>query len=303
MRNNIANIRTDLAVESREIFTEDNVEIKGVELKEKTLSQGRIKVTEMVITDDNGAEVMGKPKGMYITLESEMFCSGKVNEYDCAVDVLVEYIQKIMGNLKLDKTDTILIAGLGNVQATPDSLGPVTVDKINIWNYVSEKCNKKVSCIIPGVMAKTGMESLEIIKGVSKEIKPDVIIAIDALAARNVRRLNRTIQLTDTGITPGSGVGNHRRGINRHTTNTPVIAIGIPTVIEVSTIVRDIMDKLIHLFEINENFKQLTEGEKMQFVREITEPEVGILYVTAKDIDENIRYMSDILSSALNKIV
>ncbi len=295
-------IRTDLAVESREIFTEDNVEIKGVRLSEHNVMEGRIKVTEMSITDDNGADVMGKPKGTYITLESELFSSAKEDEFAKVADIVAEYLKKMILNLNVEKTDTILIAGLGNDKATPDSLGPVTVDKINIWNYINEQCDRKVSCIIPGVMAKTGMESLEIIKGVSKEIKPDVVIAIDALAARNIRRLNRTIQLTDTGITPGSGVGNHRKGINEQTIGIPVIAIGIPTVIEVVTIVRDIMDKLIHVFEINESYKELTEREKVQFVREITEPEAGILYVTAKDIDENIRYMSDMLSSALNRL-
>lgn len=287
---NEMSIRTDLAVESREIYQNDNVEIEGVKLEESSIEN--IKITEMCIENEAGENAMGKPQGTYITLESESFCNGSEKELSNAVEVLSQYINKIIQNLKVKK-NKILIVGLGNVHATPDALGPLTIDKINMWN-------EKICCIIPGVMAKTGMESLEIVKGVVSEIKPDVVIAIDSLAARYARRLNKTIQLSDTGINPGSGVGNHRKGINATTIGIPVVSIGIPTVIEVSTIVKDIMNKLIHLFEINENFRQLTENERMQFVREITEPEVGILYVTAKDIDENIRYMSDILAMAIN---
>ena len=150
-----------------------------------------------------------------------------------------------------------------------------------------------MSSIVPGVMAQTGMESMEIVNGIVKETKPDVVIAIDALAARNTKRLNRTIQVTDTGINPGSGVGNHRHGLNEKSIGVPVIAIGVPTVVDAATIVNDTMFNLITLGELNET-------EKYELIRELLSPNLNTMFVTPKDIDESVKRLSFTISEGLN---
>ena len=156
---------------------------------------------------------------------------------------------------------SVLVVGLGNRAVTPDSLGPRVADNLSITRHILKEYGKfafgkegvnSVSSIVPGVMAQTGMESMEIVAGVVKETKPDFVIAVDALAARNTKRLNRTIQVTDTGINPGSGVGNHRHGLNEKSLGVPVIAIGIPTVVDAATIVNDTMSSLLTALSQNE---------------------------------------------------
>lgn len=296
-------IRTDLALETRESFEGTDVEIKGVVLEEEKCCEDSIKVTRVMIQNQSGAEAMKKPIGTYITLEAEQL-RDVVSEEDVTkiAGELSKYIRELLPVMQKGK---VLIVGLGNRDATPDSLGPETVERIRVTRNFSEFYGDngwEISCIAPGVMAKTGMESMEIVKGIAEQVKPDVVIAIDALAARNARRINTTIQLTDTGINPGSGVGNHRKGLTKETIGVPVVAIGIPTVIDIATIVRDIMDHLIEMFSIRDAYKELTDREQYQFVKEITSPEIGELYVTPKDIDEDINLLGIILSEALNDI-
>ena len=161
---------------------------------------------------------------------------------------------------------------LGNRQVTPDALGPYVVDNLCVTRHIVREYGKYamgmeraqlVSAIVPGVMGQTGMETLEIVKGVVTETKPDLVIAVDALAARNSRRLNRTIQIADTGIHPGSGVGNHRNGLTRETLGVPVIGIGVPTVVDAATIVSDTMENLIQAMETSETLKGVGEVLKM----------------------------------------
>ena len=167
-----------------------------------------------------------------------------------------------------------------------------------------------VSAIVPGVMGQTGMETVEIIRGVVQETKPDLIIAVDALAARSSRRLNRTIQIADTGIHPGSGVGNHRNGITEETVGVPVIAIGVPTVVDAATIVNDTMENLIAALESSETLKGVgvvlqgyNAAEKYELVKELISPHLNGLYVTPKDIDENIRITAEIIAESINELV
>ena len=164
-----------------------------------------------------------------------------------------------------------------------------------------------VSAIVPGVMAQTGMETMEIIKGVVEETEPDMIIAVDALAARSSRRLNRTIQIADTGINPGSGVGNHRNAITRETVGIPVIAMGVPTVVDAATIVNDTMENLIAALETSETLRGVglvlqgyNAAEKYEFIRELISPHLNGLFVTPKDIDETVKRISYTISEALN---
>lgn len=295
-------VRTDLALETRESFEGTNTEVKGVVLEEERSLNGAVKVTKVIIKTDEGAESMKKPKGNYFTLESSLFIDGNMEDAHDLAEVLAEYIKQLVPS---NTSKKVLIAGLGNMDATPDALGPATIERIEVtrnFHDIYGQDGWQISCIAPGVMAKTGMESMEVIRGIVNETHPDVIVAIDSLAARNARRLNTTIQLTDTGINPGSGVGNHRAGITRETVGVPVIAIGVPTVIDVATIVRDIMDNLMTIFSINDEYKNLTDSEQYQFINEISSPEIGTLYVTPKDIDENIKFLGYIISEALNNV-
>lgn len=307
-------VRTDLALETREKFEEDNVEIKGVRVEEEFQKEREIKITTMVIETENGAKAMGKPKGTYITMEAEnMDCQDEDYHREISLE-LAKLIRKLLPDCK--EPISVLVAGLGNREVTPDALGPRAVDNLMITRHILKEFGKyafgeeevnAVSGIVPGVMAQTGMESQEIIRGVVEETKPDVVIAIDALAARSTRRLGRTIQITDTGINPGSGVGNHRHGLSKDTVGIPVIAIGVPTVVDAATIVSDTMQTLIQAMEGNSHFRTLSTGlnalndmEKYELIRELLSPQLNTMFVTPKDIDESIKRLSYTLSEGLN---
>ncbi|MFA9378578.1 MAG: GPR endopeptidase [Lachnotalea sp.] len=306
-------IRTDLAVEAKESFEEDNVEIRGVIIDEKYKEDKDIKITRVIIETKNGAKAMGKPMGTYITLEAPNMI---VPDEDYHREISKELAEQIKSLIPLDDEISILIVGLGNRQVTPDSLGPNVVENLLITRHVVKEYGKAafnkskvnlISGIVPGVMAQTGMETLEIVKGVVNETKPDYVIAIDALAARSTKRLNRTIQITDTGINPGSGVGNHREGLNFDSLHVPVIAIGIPTVVDAATIVNDTMENLIDTMEQTKQLKEMggalktfDSNEKYQLIKEIISPHLNGMYVTPKDIDEMVKMLGFTISEGLN---
>lgn len=242
-------IHTDLALEEKERFESDHVEVQGVILEEEYDKEREIRITKVKIETEKGARAMGKPVGTYITMEAPNMAVPDEEYHREISEELAKYIKEL---IKIEKEDyVVLVAGLGNRQVTPDALGPHVVDNLAITRHIVKEYGKyamgedavhMTSAIVPGVMAQTGMETLEIIKGIVKETKPDLVIAVDALAARNSKRLNRTIQIADTGINPGSGVGNHRNGITEETIGVPVIAIGVPTVVDAATIVNDTME-------------------------------------------------------------
>ncbi|MCI5899644.1 MAG: GPR endopeptidase [Hominisplanchenecus sp.] len=291
-------IRTDLALEARESFEED-VKIRGVRVEEEENEELEIRTTTVVIETENGAKTMGKPVGTYITMEAPNMSMSDEDYHREISKELAGHLKKLMG----EEEKSVLIVGLGNREVTPDALGPNVVNNIRITRHViqeygaaypgGEKMNA-ISGIVPGVMAQTGMETLEIVKGVVKETQPDLVIAIDALAARSTRRLNRTIQITDTGINPGSGVGNHRNGLNEQVLGIPVIAIGVPTVVDAATIVNDAMENLVSVLE--------TENcvENYQLIREMIPSHLNTMYVTPKDIDETVKRLSYTISEGLN---
>lgn len=307
-------VRTDLALETREKFEEDHVEIKGVRIEEEILKAGGIKITNVVIETENGARAMGKPKGNYVTLEASDM-NEQDEDYHREISLqLAKVLQRLLPQKEVPVS--VLVAGLGNREVTPDALGPRVVDNMMITRHVirefgryafGEEETNQISGIVPGVMAQTGMESLEIIKGIIGETKPDCIIAVDALAARSTRRLCRTIQITDTGINPGSGIGNHRHGLNKESLGIPVIAIGIPTVVDAATIVSDTMHSLIqamsnstYLKQIGNSLESLSENEKYDLIRELLSPNLNIMFVTPKDIDESVKRLSYTVSEGLN---
>ena len=307
-------VRTDLALEEKERFESDHVEIQGVILEEDYDKEKEIRITRVKIETEKGARAMGKPVGTYITMEAPNMAVPDEEYHREISEELAKYIKEL---IKIEKEDyVVLVAGLGNRQVTPDALGPHVVDNLAITRHIVKEYGKyamgedavhMTSAIVPGVMAQTGMETLEIIKGIVKETKPDLVIAVDALAARNSKRLNRTIQIADTGINPGSGVGNHRNGITEETIGVPVIAIGVPTVVDAATIVNDTMENLIAALETSETLKGVgvvlqgyNATEKYELIKELISPHLNGMFVTPKDIDETIKRIGYTISEGLN---
>lgn len=309
------NVRTDLALEEKERFLSDNVEIPGVILEESYDEEREMRMTTVVIETEKGARAMGKPVGTYITLEAPNMAVPDEGYHEEISKELTKFLRKI---IKEKKEYSVLIVGLGNRKVTPDALGPYVVDNLKITRHmireygkyaVEDEHARMVSAIAPGVMGQTGMETVEILKGVVEETKPDFLIAIDALAARSSKRLNRTIQIADTGIHPGSGVGNYRNAINEETVGVPVVAIGVPTVVDAATIVNDAMESLIAALETSETLRGVgvvmqgyNAAEKYELVKELISPHLNGMFVTPKDIDDTIRRISFTISEALNQL-
>ncbi len=255
-------IRTDLALEEKERFESDNVEVQGVILEERYDEEREIRITRVKIETENGAKAMGKPVGTYLTLEAPNMAVPDDGYHREISEELAAFIRELLEGHNFEKSEvSILVVGLGNRQVTPDALGPYVADNLCVTRHIVKEYGKYamglehanlVSAIVPGVMGQTGMETVEIVRGVVNETRPDVVIAVDALAARNSKRLNRTIQIADTGIHPGSGVGNHRNGLTQESIGVPVIGIGVPTVVDAATIVNDTMEKLIEALENSE---------------------------------------------------
>ena len=266
-------VRTDLALEEQERFQEERVEIRGVEVHEWEQEQEGIRISQVIVKTEEGAAAMGKPVGRYLTLEAPRLAEKDNDFHKEVTKSLAERILELLKLHHVEKT-SILVVGLGNQNATPDALGPKVLEHLQVTRQLSleygkEFCEKQgypiLSGLTPGVMAQTGMETAEIIKGVIKETCPGVVIVVDALAARSVQRLGVTIQLADTGIHPGSGVGNHRNSLTEEVLGIPVLALGVPTVVEIS------------------------------------EPEFGPMYVTPHDIDERVEMLSYTISEAIHE--
>ncbi len=309
-------IRTDLALEQKERFESDNVEVQGVVLEESYDEEREIRITTVKIETEKGAKTMGKPVGTYITMEAPNLAVPDEGYHEEVSEELMKFLQKFINKDKKDYS--VLVVGLGNRMVTPDALGPYVADNLNITRHIVKEYGKYamgeeevhlISAIVPGVMAQTGMETVEIIRGVVRETEPDIVIAIDALAARSSKRLNRTIQIADTGINPGSGVGNHRNAITEETVGVPVIAIGVPTVVDAATIVNDTMENLIAALETSETLRGVgvvmqgyNAAEKYELVKELISPHLNGMFVTPKDIDETVKRISFTISEALNML-
>lgn len=226
------NFRTDLALERRDIFRKNNnlEEIDGVEIENKEIDEN-LKVTKVNITNQNGEQAIGKPIGSYITIDIKKLRLAEEEEIQKSAEILAEELKEII-NKHIAPKDDILVVGLGNMYVTPDSLGPKVVNDIDVTRHIIkylpqyiDENSRPVSAISPGVLGTTGIETLEILEGVVKEINPKLLIVIDALASRSIERISSTIQLSDTGIVPGAGVGNTRKEISQNTLGIPVIAI------------------------------------------------------------------------------
>ena len=226
------NFRTDLALERREIFRKNNnlEEIDGIEIENKEIDPN-LKVTKVDLKNQNGEQAIGKPIGTYITIDIQKLRLAEEAEIQKSAEILSEELKEII-NKHIESKDDILVVGLGNIYVTPDSLGPKVINDIDVTRHIIkylpqyiDENSRPVSAISPGVLGTTGIETLEILEGVVKEIKPKLLIVIDALASRSIERISSTIQLSDTGIVPGAGVGNTRKEISKNTLGIPVIAI------------------------------------------------------------------------------
>lgn len=309
--------RTDLAVEEQESCEEESGKLRGVRVREWQHGKRRIHLTEVAILDGNGAKAMGKPVGTYLTLEAPELAREDESYHQEASAELGEQLLSLVQKCCPDNAEPrILIAGLGNLQVTPDSLGPRVVEQLQMTRHLNVEydpgfCRRNalpvLSGIVPGVMAQTGMETAEIIKGIVSQTEPDLLIAVDALAARSVRRLTATIQLTDTGIHPGSGVGNHRHSLTRESLGIPVIAIGVPTVVGAAAIVHDTVESMIQALSESEGTRgwgdyvqRLEPDEQYELIRELLEPQFGPMFVTPQDIDERVRRLSFTVSEGIH---
>ena len=314
-------IRTDLAVEEKENVRRDGGEVKGVSLREWRKASSSIKMTEVVVLDENGAKAMGKPKGTYLTMEARQM-GRQDKEYHREVSrELAAQLRRMIRTLRkrhilpADDPLRVLAVGLGNPSVTPDALGPGVLGNLRVNRKlgavagpVSEMDEPVIlSGIVPGVMAQTGMETAEIVGGILHETEPDLIIAIDALAARSIRRLGTTVQLTDTGIQPGSGVGNHRHSLTLESLGIPVLAIGVPTVVGAAAIVYDTISAMIGTLwsrvetkNMGDYMADLPPDEQYELISELLEPEFGQLYVTPPDIDQTVKRLSFTISEGIH---
>lgn len=304
VKNNKTMMYTDLAVEIQEECSGRQGEIPGVVLEQYKEDGKGIRVTKIQIQTADGAKRMGRPIGNYMTLESaDKEHSDEHSDKNLSgtklpdTNLLASYINGLLPS----SAHSFLIVGLGNANMTADALGPLTIDKMAQLGMASY-----TSMIVPGVFAQTGMESCEIIQGIVQQTSPDCIITIDALAARSAFRLGTTVQLTDTGIRPGSGVGNARKGITKENMKIPVIAIGIPTVVSAAAIVSDAMDSLKQI-GYNEtilgSIAMLDKEEYYQLISEVFAPELGSLFVMPKNLDEELDTMSSLLAASLSQVI
>lgn len=311
-------IRTDLAVEETEQRkNQGQTEFSGVTVKESFQCGGQIRITHVSIQNQEGAASLGKSQGNYITLDVATMKFNDGESHREISRVLADQLQQLMAPfLPQDEPAAVLVVGLGNANVTPDALGPSVLGNVLITRHLRtgqfqhpafSTDSASVSGIIPGVMAQTGMETFEIIQALIPQVQPHVILVIDALAARSVTRLGTTIQVTDTGIHPGSGVGNHRHGLTQESLGVPIIAIGVPTVVGAAAIVTDTLDALLHALRQEQETSSLADAlshmdpeDTYALIRQLLEPRFGPMFVTPKDIDETVKRISFTVSEGIN---
>lgn len=305
------NFRTDLALERRDIYQKINKlnEIDGVKSAEDEIDKN-IKVSRVYVLNENGEQAIGKPKGTYITIDVKNLKLAGDEEIQKTSEVLSNELKNMLDQ-HVQKQGELLIVGLGNIYVTPDALGPKVINEIDVTRHIIkylpqyvEEGTRSVSAISPGVLGTTGIETVEILKGIVDNVKPKLLVVIDALASRSIDRISSTIQISDTGIVPGAGVGNTREEISQKTIGIPVIAIGIPTVVELATLVSDgidiFIDRLQEKAESNEYLNRLQENDKYEEVKEALNVGEYNMIVTPKEIDDLIENMKDVVARGIN---
>ena len=305
------NFRTDLALERRDIYQKANKlnQIDGVESTEEEINDN-IKVSRVKITNSKGEEALGKPIGTYVNIDVKKLKMAGEEEIQKTSEVLTDELKKIV-EMHVNNQEDILIVGLGNIYVTPDALGPKVINEIDVTRHIIkylpqyvDEGTRPVSAISPGVLGTTGIETVEILKGIVENIHPKLLIVIDALASRSIERISSTIQISDTGIVPGAGVGNTREEISENSLGIPVVSIGIPTVVELATLVSDgidiFIDRLQEKAESNEYLNKLQQNDKYEEVKEALNVGDYNMIVTPKEIDDLIENMKDIVARGIN---
>ena len=306
------NFRTDLADERNELYKKANKiedKIDGVEAIEEKINNN-IKLTRVKILDEKGEQALGKRMGTYITIDLKNMKYMGNDEIQSASEVLSKEL-KAMISEHIKQEEEILVVGLGNIYVTPDALGPKVINEIDITRHLLkyvpqylDKNTRPVSAISPGVLGTTGIETAEILKGIVENVKPKLMIVIDSLASRSMERISSTIQLADTGIVPGAGVDNARKELTKETLGIPVIAIGIPTVVETAVVVNDCLDVFIEKLQeeakSNDYLNKLKEEDNYEEIKEALIPKDFNFIVTPKEIDELIENMKDVVARGIN---
>lgn len=309
------NFRTDMADERKSLYAKaKNVgeEINGIKSEKEEISD-KIKVTKVEILNEEGERAIGKKIGTYTTIDINKMNLLTDEEKEQASDIVAKELKKMI-NDNVKSKDEILVVGLGNEEVTPDALGPNVVRNVEITRHILkylpqyiDKNTRPVSAIAPGVLGTTGIETVEVVKGVVENTKPKLLIVIDALASRSIERISSSVQISNTGIVPGAGVGNTRKELTKESLGIPVIAIGIPTVVELATIVSDGIDifieKLQEKAESNEYLNKLKNNDKYEDVKEALNVGDYNMIVTPKEIDDLIQIMAEIVSNGINKSV
>lgn len=287
-------IRTDLAMEAADAHGKQ--EIPGVQVLNDKVMEGvnRVKV---IISSEEGEKAIGKKIGTYVTLEAPSLAYGDVELDEGCSKALADEIRGMAGS-EID--GSVLVVGLGNRMVTPDALGPAVCDRVfvtrHIHEYAPESIDErlgKVSALSPGVLGITGVETGEIIEGVVKHIKPSLIVAIDSLASRNMDRVRTTLQIADTGIAPGGGIGNKRKALDKETLGIPVLAIGVPLVVYASTVAQDLLEGAI-------NKTQVDDIQMQRILKGMMDVEGADMIVTPKEIDKVVKDLARIIADALN---
>lgn len=339
-------VRTDLATEAKDMYVENKAvnkkEITGITSKEKEKDNVKIAYVDI---DQQGAEILGKKAGAYITIYADGVKKQDTLKQEQAAKILGEELHQLLLRNDITPNQTGLVVGLGNWNVTPDALGPMTVEQVLVTSHLFKLEHesvadgyRSVAAVTPGVMGVTGIETSDVIFGIVEKFKPDFVIAVDALASRSIERVNETIQLSDSGIHPGSGVGNKRKELSKDTLGVPVIAIGVPTVVDAVTIASDTIDFLLKHFGREWNEKDqpskslapasmsfgsktfdetdlpdkekrktflgivgnLTDEEKRTLITEVLTPIGHNLMVTPKEVDGFMKDMANVIAKGIN---
>lgn len=301
-------VYTDMAIEARDIVRgQAHEEVPGVRVHES--DQDGVRVTEVEIFEESAEKLMGKPRGHYITLDVPTFKQRDPDLRQTLTSRLTGQLQQVIPQTL---EQSVLVVGLGNWNATPDALGPRVVDRLLVTRHLSEVVPRDVrdrmrpvAAVAPGVLGTTGIETLDIIRGIVDETHPGMVVAIDALAARNLDRLVGSVQVADTGIHPGSGVGNRRQGLTEQSVGVPVVAVGVCTVVQAVSIAQEAIQLLSRELADDVTFynilEQMGEADRMGLVDEVIGPRLGDLMVTPKEIDVLIDDMAGVVAESLNR--
>lgn len=293
-------IRTDLAVEAHQLLADQKgASLSGVETQSE--EKGIAKITRVIIQTPEAGQALGKQPGYYVTIESQALRGRDKDELEEVAKVIAGELRGYFRGFNFNDEATALVVGLGNWNATPDALGPKVIEKILVTRHLFQTSPpekrgglRPVCAVSPGVLGITGIETKEIIAAIVQRIKPSFVLVIDALASRNTDRMGSTIQIANTGINPGSGVGNRRLGLTAQTLGVPVIAVGVPTVVEAKTIIRDALE------QINRLGGSSRQDLRKEVVDRVLSPYFQDLIVTPKEIDVLVQDLSRALAGAIN---